>query len=137
MPAASAFAGPAWLGLVLLGVAFAAFTVAVWAERLGGGLRAWHTVLLWLALVATALGIGLGHPAGETPLPTDLPGALRLVVLIVPFFHASWAAAVRRQQQEAMATAYRRLAVFVWAGWAVVLAAVLYGDLAARAGGPA
>jgi uncharacterized repeat protein (TIGR03987 family) len=134
MPAVSAFAGPSWLGLVLLGVAFAAYAVSVWAARLGGGLRGWHAVLLWLALAATAVGIGLGRPAGETPLPTDLPGALRLAVLIVPFFHASWATAVRRQQQETMAAAYRRLAVFVWLGWTLALAATLCLAQAAPSG---
>lgn len=121
---------PGWVPLTAALLALGLYSLAVWAARLGGGLRGWQTKVLWAALAVEAVALGTAGQIGADRLPTNPAGIAGVATLALLFFHASWAQAVLRQRGGAMREAFRRISPIVWAITLVPLAAGMVLELA-------
>lgn len=105
---------------IVMTLAFAFYTLGVWAERLARELRGWHVVAFWLGLAFDAYGTWLmeqmtvgGMYSGWFHTVTGF-SAFALMAL-----HAAWATGVVARGSAEQRTSFHRYSVAVWTLWLV------------------
>jgi len=112
------------LSVVFIMAALLLYTLAVWAERLAGRLRAWHLAVFWLGLAADTTGTWLmvliaraaNEPPGLVSAIHAITGALALLLMLS---HCAWATVVLWQGDEAALRRFHRFSTLAWGVWLV------------------
>ena len=103
---------------ILLAAAF--YTVAVFAERAAGVLRAWHLVLFWAGFVFDTTGTGLMSAIAGS-FKFDLHGFVGATAILLMLVHSVWASVAMGLKQESVLRNFHRFSVRVWTLWMVAL----------------
>ncbi|MBW7931572.1 MAG: TIGR03987 family protein [Gammaproteobacteria bacterium] len=112
------------LSVIFIVAALLLYTLAVWAERLAGRLRAWHLIVFWLGLLADGTGTWLmvliaratNQPPGLVSAVHAITGALALLLMLS---HCSWATVVLWQRDEVALRNFHRFSTLAWSVWLV------------------
>ena len=104
--------------VIIINFALLFYSVGVWAERIQGRLKIWHTVFFWMGLVFDTWGTGmmLGFAGGLT---FDIHGISGLLAIILMLVHAIWATVVLIKKDENMIVKFHKFSVFVWLVWLI------------------
>jgi uncharacterized repeat protein (TIGR03987 family) len=104
------------------------YTVGVWAEKMGGRLKAWHAIVFWLGFACDTIGTtAMGRIAGGI-FQFNFHGITGLLAILLMLFHATWATIVLARKDEKLITSFHRLSVFVWCVWLVpMLSGMIFG----------
>lgn len=106
----------------VVGILLAAvlYTIAVFAERRAGELKARHLVLFWAGFaVDTTATTLMSIIAGG--IEHDLHGFLGVGAIVVMLVHSVWATIVLVMRHERMIRQFHKLSLAVWALWMVTL----------------
>ncbi|MDP2234576.1 MAG: HsmA family protein [Actinomycetota bacterium] len=116
-------------------LAFAFYTLGVWAERFARDLRGWHVIAFWLGLSFDAYGTYLmeqmttgGMNSGWFHTLTGF-SAFALMAL-----HAGWATWVVRRGAPEQRANFHRYSVAVWTLWLVPYLGGMIAGMIAGAG---
>lgn len=100
-------------------MAFAFYTVGVWAERIKGRLKWWHAIVFWFGLTCDTIGTGaMGIIVGGM-FQSTIHGVTGMAAIILMLFHATWATLVLIRKDERMILSFHRFSIFVWLVWLV------------------
>jgi uncharacterized repeat protein (TIGR03987 family) len=104
--------------VIIINLALLFYSIGVWAERLQGRLKIWHTVFFWLGLVCDTWGTGMmfEYVGGMT---FDVHGISGLLAIIMMFVHALWATFVLVKKDENMILKFHKFSIFVWLVWLI------------------
>ncbi|HRE28662.1 MAG TPA: HsmA family protein [Anaerolineales bacterium] len=94
------------------------YTVAVWAERFAGRLKAWHLALFWAGLVFDTTGTSLMSAMAGTP-QLDFHGITGALGLLFMLGHTLWATGALWLKQERVLVSFHRFSLAVWALWLI------------------
>jgi uncharacterized repeat protein (TIGR03987 family) len=116
------------VGFIFL--AFALYTVGVWAEKIKGQLKWWHAIVFWMGVMADTTGTGaMGVLAGSL-IQFNFHGLTGLLALLLMLLHALWATIVLIRKDEAMINKFHRYSLFVWIVWLVpMLTGMVFGTM--------
>ena len=104
--------------VIIINLALLFYSIGVWAERLQGRLRAWHTAFFWLGLVCDTWGTGLMFDF-VGGMSYDVHGYSGLIAIILMLVHAIWATYVLWRRDENMILNFHKFSVFVWLVWLI------------------
>ena len=94
------------------------YSLGVWGERLGGGLKAWHTTCFWAGLVLDATGTALmSSIAGGMKL--NFHGVTGALAFLLMLGNAIWAAAALKNKQAKALKDFHRISLIVWLLWLI------------------
>lgn len=104
--------------VIIINLALLFYTIGVWAERIQGRLKVWHTVFFWMGLVCDTVGTGMmfEYVGG---MSYDVHGLSGLLAIILMFVHAIWATVVLVKKDEKMILNFHKFSVFVWLVWLI------------------
>ncbi len=108
--------------------ALALYTVAVWAERFAGRLKAWHLVLFWSGLVFDTAGTSL-MSAMAGSLQFDFHGVTGALGLLFMLGHTVWATIALWLKQERVLVSFHRFSLAVWMLWLVAFFSGVAGSM--------
>jgi uncharacterized repeat protein (TIGR03987 family) len=95
------------------------YSLGVWAEKIQGRLKVWHTVVFWAGLTADTIGTGaMGMLAGSL-IQFNFHGLTGLLAIILMLFHAVWATAVLVRKNENMILKFHKFSFVVWIIWLI------------------
>lgn len=96
------------------------YTVAAFAERRAGLLKASHLALFWLGLVADIIATTLmSMISGGYKL--NLHGILGVGAILVMMSHSIWATLVFARKHTVLMRQFHKFSITVWALWMVTL----------------
>lgn len=105
---------------VLITLALAFYTVAVFAERAQRYLKPWHLALFWLGLVFDTSGTYSMSLLSPGPMDwTDIHTLTGQLAIWLMLAHTVWATWVLRKGSEAARTTFHRYSLVVWLVWLV------------------
>jgi len=104
--------------VIVINLALLFYSIGVWAERIQGRLKVWHTVFFWMGLICDTWGTGmmLDYVGG---MIFDVHGISGLLAIILMFVHAVWATVVLVKKDENMIVKFHKFSVFVWLVWLI------------------
>ena len=104
--------------VILINLALVFYTIGVWAERIQGRLRVWHTVFFWLGLVCDTWGTSMmfDYVGG---MKYDIHGVSGVLAIALMFIHAIWATIVLLRKDERMILNFHKFSIFVWLVWLI------------------
>lgn len=104
--------------VIAINLALVFYTIGVWAERLQGRLKAWHTVFFWMGLVCDTWGTTLmfDYVGG---MEYDIHGVSGVLAIGLMFVHAIWATIVLLKKDERMIMSFHKFSIFVWIVWLI------------------
>ncbi len=94
------------------------YSIAVWAERIGGRLLLWHVILFWLGFVFDATGT-LIMTLMSKDYVLNIHGLTGPVALGLMLFHAAWASLVLYRKNEKRIRNFHKFSLFVWLIWLI------------------
>ncbi|MDF2570118.1 MAG: hypothetical protein K0R55_1722 [Sporomusa sp.] len=113
-------------------VAFIAYTVGIWSEKIQGQLKWWHVLLFWCGLVFDILGTAvmgilyrktadgsLQGLAGFLSTNSDFHSLTGVFALIVMLLHAGWATVVLCNKKIEWIKRFHQYSLIVWAIWLI------------------
>ena len=104
--------------VIVINLALVFYSIGVWAERIQGRLKVWHTIFFWLGLICDTIGTGMMFEwAGG--LTYDVHGLSGLLAIILMFIHAIWATIVLVRKDEKMIVNFHKFSIFVWFVWLI------------------
>lgn len=103
---------------VFINLALLFYTIGVWAERIQGRLKVWHTIFFWFGLVCDTVGTGMmfEYVGG---MSYDVHGFSGVLAIVLMFIHAIWATVVLLRKDEKMIVNFHKFSVFVWLVWLI------------------
>lgn len=104
---------------VLITLALVFYSVGVWAGRVSGYLRPWHTVAFWTGFLFDTAGTGameIMEPGMNWTSSHTITGQIALWLM---FAHAVWATRVVRTGSPAVRARFHRFSLVVWMIWLV------------------
>jgi uncharacterized repeat protein (TIGR03987 family) len=115
------------LAVIVINLALLFYSIGVWAERIQGRLKPWHTVFFWLGLVFDTWATGeMMQFAGG--LTFDIHGISGVLAIVLMLIHAIWATVVLIRKDEAMIANFHKFSLVVWFIWLVpYLSPVFFG----------
>ncbi|HWR07864.1 HsmA family protein [Sporomusa sp.] len=118
--------------VILIIIAFIAYTVGIWSEKIQGQLKRWHVLLFWCGLVfdilgTSVMGILYRNSAASTvqgltgfwPAHSDFHSLTGLFALIIMLLHAGWATVVVYNKNSQWIKKFHQYSVTVWAIWLI------------------
>jgi len=106
------------LSTIIITLALIFYSISVWAERIQGRLKVWHTIFFWLGIICDTWGTGMMlDMAGG--LTFDLHGVSGLLAIILMFIHAVWATIVLVRKDEKMIVNFHKFSIVVWLIWLI------------------
>ena len=107
--------------MLLITLAFVAYTLGVFAERRAGTLAKRHLALFWFGLVfdtsgTTVMSMMAGSAGGMASPMHALTGGLAILLML---FHAVWASFVVARGSDKARAGFHRLSICVWLFWLV------------------
>ena len=104
--------------VIAINLALVFYTIGVWAERVQGRLKVWHTVFFWLGLVCDTWGTTLmfDYVGG---MSFDIHGYSGVLAILLMFIHAIWATIVLLRKDERMILNFHKFSIFVWLVWLI------------------
>ena len=105
------------------------YSLGVWAEKIQGRLKTWHTVVFWCGLTADTIGTGaMGALAGSV-IQLNFHGLTGLLAIVLMLFHAAWATIVLIRKNEVMILKFHRFSLIVWIIWLVpMVSGMIFGS---------
>jgi uncharacterized repeat protein (TIGR03987 family) len=103
---------------IVINLALIFYTIGVWAERLTGRLKIWHTVFFWLGIICDTWGTSLMFKM-VGGLTYDIHGLSGMLAIILMFIHAVWATVVLVKKDEKMITTFHKFSLTVWFIWLI------------------
>lgn len=115
--------------VIFINAAFVCYTAGVWAEKVQGRLRYWHTALFLLGIVCDALGTAAmgevrqrtisGAVAATGYLSATFHSVTGMVALLLMVVHAVWALVVVNRRGERERRQFHRYSLRVWLLWLI------------------
>jgi uncharacterized repeat protein (TIGR03987 family) len=104
--------------LIAINLALVFYSIGVWAERIQGRLKVWHTIFFWMGLVCDTWGTSLmfDYVGG---MEYDIHGYSGLLAIVLMFIHAIWATVVLLRKDERMILNFHKFSIFVWLVWLI------------------
>jgi uncharacterized repeat protein (TIGR03987 family) len=104
--------------VIAINLALIFYTIGVWAERIQGRLKVWHTILFWCGLVCDTWGTRLmfDYVGG---MQYDIHGFSGVLAIVLMFIHAVWATIVLLRKDERMILNFHKFSIFVWLVWLI------------------
>ena len=104
--------------VIVINLALIFYSIGVWAERIQGRLKVWHTVFFWLGLVCDTWGTGMmfDYVGG---MSYDVHGISGVLAIVLMFIHAIWATIVLLRKDERMILNFHKFSIFVWLIWLI------------------
>jgi uncharacterized repeat protein (TIGR03987 family) len=105
---------------IFMTLAFAFYTLGVWAERVARDLHRWHLAAFWLGLACDATGTEMMRRmriAGEDP--GIVHGVTGLTAFVLMAVHAVWATWVFTRGSDTARREFHRYSLVVWAVWLI------------------
>ena len=104
--------------VIAINLALVFYSIGVWAERIQGRLKVWHTVFFWLGLVCDTWGTGVmfDYVGG---MSYDIHGISGVLAIVLMFIHAVWATIVLLRKDERMILNFHKFSIFVWLVWLI------------------
>ncbi len=103
---------------IIMALAFAFYTVGVWAEKIKGRLEIWHLVLFAFGLICDTWGTGIMFRINEG-VSFSFHGIAGLLAIIMMFIHAAWASYALVLKQENVIRKFHRFSLVVWSIWLI------------------
>lgn len=95
------------------------YTLGVWAEKISGSLKPWHSIVFWCGLACDSIGTGsMGALAGGM-FQSTFHGITGMLAIALMLFHAVWATIVLARRNERLIKSFHRFSVLVWSIWLV------------------
>lgn len=113
------------LAIILITSALIFYTVGVWAEKLQGKLKLWHTVLFFIGLVFDTTGtltmesIAKSNQIAAAAVGFNLHSLTGLAAILLMLVHAVWASWVLYKKDEGQAKTFHRFSLVVWVIWLI------------------
>lgn len=111
--------------ILLITSALVFYTIGVWAEKLQGSLKLWHTICFFIGLFFDTTGtltMGAIARSNEISLATsgfNLHSFTGLAAILLMLVHAVWATWVLYKKDTNMNKTFHRFSLLVWAIWLV------------------
>jgi uncharacterized repeat protein (TIGR03987 family) len=104
--------------VIAINLALVFYTIGVWAERIQGRLKVWHTIFFWMGLVCDTWGTSLmfDYVGG---MKYDIHGYSGVLAIVLMFIHAMWATIVLVRKDERMILNFHKFSIFVWLVWLI------------------
>jgi uncharacterized repeat protein (TIGR03987 family) len=112
---------------ILITVALACYSIAVWAERIARTLKPWHVAMFWAGFLFDLSGTLSMHQLAQGPFdlrePHTLTGQVALWLMLA---HSIWATWVAKKGHDDLRTRFHRYSLFVWSIWLIPYFGGLY-----------
>lgn len=105
--------------VVLITLALLAYSIGVWAERVGKYLEGWHVVAFWTGFAfdsAGTIAMDLLEPGIDWTSSHTITGQIALWLMLA---HAIWATRVVKAGTESAKIRFHRFSLVVWTIWLV------------------
>jgi uncharacterized repeat protein (TIGR03987 family) len=104
--------------VIAINLALIFYTIGVWAERIQGRLKVWHTILFWMGLACDTWGTSImfDYVGG---MKYDIHGYSGVLAIVLMFIHAIWATIVLWKKDEGMILNFHKFSIFVWLVWLI------------------
>ena len=101
---------------VLITLALAFYSIGVWGERIGGQLKIWHVIFIWLGLTCDTTGtVIMMRIAGG--LTADVHGVSGVFAIVLMFISAVWSTTVLILNNAKAMAKFHRFSIVVWVIW--------------------
>ncbi len=113
------------LAIILITSALVFYTIGVWAEKLQGKLKLWHTVLFFIGLFFDTTGtltmesIAKSNNISAAVVGFNLHSFTGLAAILLMLVHALWASWVLYKKDERQTKTFHKFSLLVWAIWLV------------------
>lgn len=107
------------LAIIFMTLALTFYSVGVFAEKIQGTLKIWHTTVFWLGFICDTTGTTIMSRLSSHGFSMNLHSVTGLIALLLMLFHALWATWILWKQQEHSKQTFHRFSITVWAIWLV------------------
>lgn len=104
---------------ILMTLALASYSLAVWSERLQRYLRPWHLAAFWLGLAFDSAGTYRMERLLEAGMRDPLHTVLGLAAFLLMSAHVMWATWAVWRGTEEVRRGFHRFSLLVWLVWLV------------------
>lgn len=111
--------------IILITSALVFYTIGVWAEKLQGQLKLWHTAFFFVGLFFDTTGtltmeaIARSQDISAVTTGFNLHSLTGLAAILLMFVHAIWAAWVLYKKDSNVNKTFHKFSLFVWLVWLV------------------
>lgn len=113
------------LAVVLITSALIFYTIGVWAEKLQGELKLWHTVLFFIGLFFDTTGtlamesIAKNNNISAASVGFNFHSFTGLSAIVLMFIHAVWASWVLYKKDLLQTKKFHKFSLLVWGLWLI------------------
>ncbi len=113
------------IAITLITSALVFYTIGVWAEKIQGTLKPWHTILFFIGLFFDTTGtltmeaIAKSQQISVVTTGFSLHSFTGLAAILLMLIHAAWATWVLYNKDANMTKTFHKFSLFVWVIWLI------------------
>lgn len=113
------------IAILLITSALIFYTIGVWAEKIQGTLKPWHTILFFIGLFFDTTGtltmeaIAKSEQISVATTGFNLHSFTGLAAILLMLIHAAWATWVLYKKDASTSKIFHKFSLFVWIIWLI------------------
>jgi uncharacterized repeat protein (TIGR03987 family) len=117
-------------GISFIFMACLFYTIGVWAEKIKGKLKWWHTIVFWCGFASDTVGTGAMYGIAGNIFRFNFHGVTGMIAIILMLFHALWATIVLLKKDEKMILNFHKFSIVVWCIWLIpMISGMIFGSI--------
>jgi len=106
------------IAIISMTLALLFYSVGVWGEKLGGGLKPWNLSMFWIGLFFDTSGTTLMTFISSS-IKFDVHAITGALAIILMIFHAIWATIVLAKKNDKLMHSFHKFSIVVWLIWLI------------------